>query len=328
MIVLVSLLAAVPAANPPRLRLPVRCVLGATCAVQKLPDHAPGPAIADFRCGALSTDGHDGTDFRIADESSSAPAVPVLAAAAGRVARVRDGEPDVSIRQRGDTQGKDAGNGVVIDHGGGWTTQYSHLRRGSLMVRPGQHVAAGEAIGLVGLSGDTEYLHLHFSVRRDDIAVDPFTGQSIMQRCGAVARPAPLWADAVAYHPTTVVAVGFASGVAEPARPSQSGLRRDLDPALPLLLWAQVIGAKPGDAQQLTIAGPGGERVLSLRSILAKGGLSWFAFGGRRPPAAGWRPGTYEGRYELRRAGMPVAVRTVAVRLGAAVDDARHSPQR
>ena len=119
MIVLVSLLAAVPAANPPRLRLPVRCVLGATCAVQKLPDHAPGPAIADFRCGALSTDGHDGTDFRIADESSSAPAVPVLAAAAGRVARVRDGEPDVSIRQRGDTQGKDAGNGVVIDHGGG-----------------------------------------------------------------------------------------------------------------------------------------------------------------------------------------------------------------
>ena len=41
------------------------------------------------------------------------------------------------------------GNGVVIDHGGGWISQYSHLRSGSVRVHPGDRVSAGQPLGLV-----------------------------------------------------------------------------------------------------------------------------------------------------------------------------------
>jgi murein DD-endopeptidase len=34
---------------------------------------------------------------------------------------------------------------VVIDHGGGWETQYCHLREGSVLVRPDETLDAGPA---------------------------------------------------------------------------------------------------------------------------------------------------------------------------------------
>ncbi len=64
--------------------------------------------------------------------------VPVVAAAPGVVTGMRDGMPDVDVRKIGAAalMGRDAGNGVVIDHGDGWVTQYSHLRNGSVAVKP------------------------------------------------------------------------------------------------------------------------------------------------------------------------------------------------
>ncbi|WP_247877773.1 M23 family metallopeptidase [Azospirillum thiophilum] len=71
---------------------------------------------------------------------------------------MRDGMEDVSIRQSGGAPaGYDAGNAVVVDHGNGWETQYSHLKRGSVAVRPGVRVEAGTVLGQIGLSGRTEF---------------------------------------------------------------------------------------------------------------------------------------------------------------------------
>ncbi|MDR0884393.1 MAG: peptidoglycan DD-metalloendopeptidase family protein [Oscillospiraceae bacterium] len=56
------------------------------------------------------------------------------------------------------------GNCIVINHGGGYKTRYAHLLSGSMSVRVGQHVTAGQAIGRVGSTGRSSGPHLHFEV--------------------------------------------------------------------------------------------------------------------------------------------------------------------
>ena len=68
------------AANPPRLGLPVSCSLGDTCFIQQFVDHAAGPDARDYTCGALSYDGHKGTDFGLPNLRQMAAGVDVLAA--------------------------------------------------------------------------------------------------------------------------------------------------------------------------------------------------------------------------------------------------------
>jgi hypothetical protein len=67
----------------------------------------------------------------------------------------------------------------------------------------------------VGLSGDTEFPHLHFSVRRGDAVVDPFA-PGASEGCQAAGEP--LWTPAVAaqmpYRAGTVLNTGFAPAVA------------------------------------------------------------------------------------------------------------------
>lgn len=56
------------------------------------------------------------------------------------------------------------GNHVVIDHGDGTFSAYAHLKRGSVAVRPGDRVGAGQKIGQVGNSGNSSEPHLHFQL--------------------------------------------------------------------------------------------------------------------------------------------------------------------
>lgn len=168
---------AAAAEGAPSLDIPVRCRIGQDCFVQNYVDTDPGPGARDFACGRLTYDGHKGTDFRVPDLAAMRRGVAVVAAAPGTVARVRDGVEDVSIRQSGGPPaGREAGNAVVVDHGNGWETQYSHLRRGSVQVRPGDRVLPGTPLGLIGLSGNTEFPHVDFAVRHQGRVVDPYTG--------------------------------------------------------------------------------------------------------------------------------------------------------
>jgi murein DD-endopeptidase MepM/ murein hydrolase activator NlpD len=63
------------------------------------------------------------------------------------------------------------GNMVEIDHGHGVVTRFGHLAR--ISVRPGQHVAAGDVVGLVGSTGRSTGAHLHYETRVDGEPVDP-----------------------------------------------------------------------------------------------------------------------------------------------------------
>ena len=63
------------------------------------------------------------------------------------------------------------GNFVIVDHGGGLSTAYAH--QSSIAVGGGS-VSQGQVIGYVGCTGHCFGPHLHFEVRVNGSAVDPF----------------------------------------------------------------------------------------------------------------------------------------------------------
>lgn len=63
------------------------------------------------------------------------------------------------------------GKFLVISHGFGITTRYSHLNK--VLVRVGQKVKRGEKIAEVGMTGKTTGPHLHYEVRLNGIPVNP-----------------------------------------------------------------------------------------------------------------------------------------------------------
>ncbi len=52
---------------------------------------------------------------------------------------------------------------IIVDHGGGVQTLYAHNSR--LLVSPGEYVAQGQVIGLLGSTGRSTGPHLHFEIR-------------------------------------------------------------------------------------------------------------------------------------------------------------------
>ena len=95
---------------------------------------------------------HQGVDYTIPEGSR------VFATADGVV---RD------AAQRNSTQGQT----VVIDHGNGYETSYSHLSK--INVRRGQQVHRGDIIALSGDTGLSLSPHLHYEVRYNGMRVDP-----------------------------------------------------------------------------------------------------------------------------------------------------------
>lgn len=320
------------AAASPRFDLPIRCTPGRDCFVQNHFDRDPGPGWRDFACGALSYDGHRGTDFRLSDLARMARGVEVLAAAAGRVVATRDGEPDLSVRERGieAIAGREAGNAVRIDHGGGWETQYSHLKRGSVRVRPGQRIERGEPIGLVGLSGKTEFPHVDFVVRRDGRAIDPYDPDpdpepgsgSTAPACADGPTARSVWREELAsvlrYVASGVLIAGFAAGEVDRAK-AQFGAYAELPveaSAPALTFFVEAFGIRSGDRERVEIDGPGGVGLARAARTLDRNLAVRFAVAGKRAPAGGWAPGTYVGRYRLEREGRVVLSeeRTLVIR--------------
>lgn len=301
-----------PAADPPALGFPVDCTLGADCFVQFFVDREPGPDARDFRCGPQTYDAHNGTDIRLTDFAALARGVAVVAAAPGRVAALRDGEPDFAFMEGGHAPGRECGNGVVLDHGGGWRTQYCHLAPGSLRVTEGARVAKGMPLGAIGMSGLTEFPHLHFTLRQGDRVVDPFDARAA-EDCGAAAEA--LWSAPMAPAQGGLLSLGLADRVPEwDAVKAGTVAPPPADPPA-LVLWAYFHGTRSGDVVEIALDGPGG-RLVERAEPMERTQAQMFRAAGLRRPAAGWPPGEYRGSVALRRDGAVMAARDIALSLG------------
>ncbi|MCC8061917.1 MAG: M23 family metallopeptidase [Rikenellaceae bacterium] len=69
------------------------------------------------------------------------------------------------------TRGQTSGLSLVIDHGNGYETVYSHLDK--VVAQPGRKVSRGDIIAFSGNSGLSFAPHLHYEVRYRGTAVDP-----------------------------------------------------------------------------------------------------------------------------------------------------------
>lgn len=108
-----------------------------------------GKLMTGFGVSAQSP--HDGIDI------VSPPGAAVLAADDGRVI--------FSDRL------SSYGNVIIVEHVGRFTTVYAHNDRN--LVRKGTRIKRGERIALVGASGRVRAPHLHFEIRKDNVARNP-----------------------------------------------------------------------------------------------------------------------------------------------------------
>ncbi|HKA25487.1 MAG TPA: M23 family metallopeptidase [Candidatus Eisenbacteria bacterium] len=97
----------------------------------------------------------------------------ILAPAAGTVTYARNDVPDNPHPGRDDTLYAAlhdpvmawAGNCVIIDHGNSEFSVMMHMQEGSVMVKVGDRVAAGQVIGKLGNSGNAFGPHLHYQLQ-------------------------------------------------------------------------------------------------------------------------------------------------------------------
>jgi murein DD-endopeptidase MepM/ murein hydrolase activator NlpD len=94
---------------------------------------------------------HPGLDF------GATRGAKVLATAPGRVIHAGPAGP--------------YGNMVEIDHGMGVVTRYGHLKK--VTVAAGDDVRFRQEVGVIGNTGRSTAVHLHYEVRIDDVAYDP-----------------------------------------------------------------------------------------------------------------------------------------------------------
>ena len=325
LILLLAAVLPVPAAAF-ELNLPIACTPGIDCVIQSYVDRDPGPGAVDYLCGSQSYDGHKGTDFRVPSMLAMMQGVSVLAAADGVVTGIRDEMPDVLLDRDnpGAVEGRECGNGLVIDHGDGWETQYCHMKKGSVAVSPGTAVKAGDVLGEVGLSGNTEFPHLHLSVRKDGTVVDPFlpTDTTETLTCPSPGDATGLWSDAATedliYRPAFVLTAGFANAALE-LDEVESGTLDDItltvaSPAL--VFYGLAIGLDAGDIQVLAVVGPDNEEFVSDRlEPLDRAKAQYFAFAGKAKRETPWPAGTYLGRYSVVRDGKEIAFREAEIEL-------------
>ncbi|MAG11490.1 MAG: hypothetical protein CMI52_01645, partial [Parcubacteria group bacterium] len=123
-------------------------------------------------CIATTYDGHKGTDYDAPNKGAVNYPFEVFSAAGGTIVEMMSGQYQ--------NQGcKCLGNYIKIDHGNGWETIYAHLAWIDPKWKVGQWVGVHQFLGHAGTTGDSSGEHLHFEVRYNGVAIDPYSDKTV-----------------------------------------------------------------------------------------------------------------------------------------------------
>lgn len=111
------------------------------------------------------TSGFDYRKSPITGKREFHPALDIAADTGAEILAFADG----IVRYIGESD--DFGLYFMIDHDNGVSTFYAHCSR--LMIRKGDAVSCGQVVALVGETGKTTGPHLHFTIEKDNIRLDP-----------------------------------------------------------------------------------------------------------------------------------------------------------
>lgn len=294
----------------PSFNWPVDCQIGENCWIYNYVDMGQGDEKGtDIGCNSRTYEGHKGTDIALLNAKEIDKNIPVLAAASGKILRFRDGEPDRIAdddeMERVKKERKECGNAILIDHGEGLITIYCHLKKGSISVKKGQDIKAGDKIAAIGLSGLTEFPHLHFGIIEDGKVLDPFSGLSNDNTCSKTGSP--LWNKAVeaTYEPLIINQIGFSDKIPKlraldrgTLMPSKT-LTRD---AKRFVFWFNYYGAKKGDMIDIEVLDPNLKEFVTRNIVQPKDRARQFYYTGQRMTETdALLPGAYSAKITIKR---------------------------
>ncbi len=288
---------------------PVDCEIGKSCWLVNYVDHDNGKDWRDYMCFKQSYNKHQGTDIALDTLASMHKGVNVVAAADGVVKAVRKDMDDLGLSASEESlKGRACGNAVVLLHEDGWETMYCHMMRFSIPVSPGDRVKKGQKLGLIGLSGKTEFPHLHLTVRHLGEVIDPFTAGKVGPSCEAKNTTKGLWDDVTTkmftYTSPAVYLKGFSAHPIQSFIARKKGfIKNPLSVQSPAIVFgADIIGLHPGDKIKMQIAGPDEKILIAKDFAVDKYKIRKFQFIGiKRADDKNWPIGEYRGTVSIYR---------------------------
>ena len=288
-----------------QLQFPVKCQIDKDCWIINYVDDDPTVNWHDYKNGRETYEGHTGTDIAIKNISQMKQGVDVLAAESGFVVATRDEVPDKNALSQdlNQLQNIGCGNRVAIKHSGNFITDYCHMKKGSIKVKKGDFVLAGQKLGQIGMSGLTEFPHLHINVQKNNQFIDPFTGLERYTK----GVSAPLWSAPVlkqlAYKPVVVYNVGVSNEIPtllnirnEKYKSNQVGADSNM-----IIVWVDMFHVEANDSVDILVKSPSGTAFIKEHIAIDKSNAKRFAFVGKKKPLTGFPKGNYKAQISFSR---------------------------
>jgi murein DD-endopeptidase MepM/ murein hydrolase activator NlpD len=291
---------------------PLNCKYGENCYIQNYVDLNLTQSHQDYKCGFLSYNKHKGTDFRLIDFSHMKQNISVFASKSGTIKSTRNNQEEfIYFNDKTKLEkGKECGNGVVISHENGFESQYCHMQKNSIKASPGDKIKQGDIIGYVGMSGKTEFPHLHISFRKNGKTIDPFTGEFQDQQtlnCQNLTTQKSLWnfdtKTKLKYINTAILDFNITDKIPNRKDTRYGKFKENQlnQNSKYLILWANLMGIKKADKIHFNIKDKAGNIVFQNTQTMKKNYAEYFLYTGKKLKSLNLKKDIYSATIKIKR---------------------------